>query len=107
MLKLCASIIPLSARTFPGSTGASWPRSCQECLAALVDGNRLEMAERIAHEIDCRILLRQCPCAFGGEDDRDGVEQYRRSARQLSLSREHRAIVQLRASHSRGDDLHG
>lgn len=41
-------------------------RSCQECLAALVDGNRLEMAERIAHEIDRRILLRQGPCAFGG-----------------------------------------
>src|SRR5450830_339917 len=56
-------------------------RHFQERPAALVDGDCLEMAESITHEIDRGALHRQCLCAFVGEDDGEGVKQYRRCTR--------------------------
>src|ERR1035437_2635707 len=46
-------------------------RYSQKRLAALVDGDRLEVTESIAHEIDGGAFQRQCFCAFIGKDDRD------------------------------------
>src|SRR5665647_1838028 len=46
-------------------------RYSQKRVAALVNGDRLEMTESIAYEIDGGSLHRQCLCAFVGEDDGD------------------------------------
>ena len=46
----------------------------QKCLAALVDGNGLEMSEGIAHEIDRCAFLGQRFCACIGKDDCNCVE---------------------------------
>src|SRR5450830_391845 len=49
-------------------------RYSQKRLAALVDGDRLEMSESIAHEIDGGAFHRQRFFAFIGKDDGDCVK---------------------------------
>jgi len=49
-------------------------RYSQKRLAALVDGDRLEMTESIAYEIDGGAFHRQRLCAFIGKDDGDCVK---------------------------------
>ena len=49
-------------------------RTFQKRPAAFVDGDCLEMTERIAHEIDRGAFPRQRFCAFVGEDDGDCIE---------------------------------
>jgi len=72
------------------SLASTTPASCptfaffQQRLAALVSGDSLEVAERIAHEVDRGAFHRQGFCALVGEDDGDGVEQHGRRPRQLS-----------------------
>src|SRR5450830_147982 len=49
-------------------------RCLQQCLAVLVDGDRLEMTESTTHEIDGGAFHRQCFCAFIGKDNGDCVK---------------------------------
>src|ERR1017187_1357351 len=79
----------------------------QKRLRTFVGGNCLEMAECIAHEINRGALQRQHLGARVGEDYGDCVEQHRRRARQLSVSRQHRSAGKLRTADFGRDDLNG
>jgi hypothetical protein len=62
-------------------------RGSQKRLAALVNGDCLEMTEGIAHEIDGDAFSCQYFCACVGEDNGDCVEEHRGRTRQLAVRR--------------------
>ncbi len=58
----------------------------QQHLASGVGSDSLEMAERIAHKIDCSTLFCPCQCAFLGQNHGNRIE-YKLFARPSSLFR--------------------